>query len=61
MNETYDFFEIKDKWKGLEKGYTTIEWDFLVNDTQEAVAVRFVDDQVFSDYKTPLWNGAKKL
>jgi hypothetical protein len=37
--------------KVLEKGYATIEWDVLVNDTQEAVEVRFVEDHVFLDHK----------
>jgi len=61
MNETYDFFEIKDNKGFRKKVMPQLDGTFLVNDTQEAVAVRFVDDQVFLDYKTPFMKWSEEI
>ena len=52
INESYDFFEIKDN-KGIRKKVMPqLDGTFLVNDTFENVVVRFADDKVFLDYQT---------
>ena len=52
MNETFDFFQIKNN-KGLRtKVMPQFDGTFLTTDTFENVAVRFAGDQVFLDYKT---------
>ena len=61
MNETYDFFEIKDNKGFRKKVMPQLNGTFLVNDTQEAVAVRFVDDKVFLDYKTPFMKWSEEI
>jgi hypothetical protein len=61
MNETYDFFEIKDNKGFRKKVMPQLDGTFLVNDTQEAVTVRFVDDQVYLDYKTPFMKWSEEI
>jgi hypothetical protein len=61
MNETYDYFEIKDTKGFRKKVMPQLDGTFLVNDTQEAVAVRFVDDKVFLDYKTPFMKWSEEI
>ena len=61
MNETYDFFEIKDNKGFRKKVMPQLDGTFLVNDTQEAIAVRFVDDQVFLDYKTQFMKWSEEI
>jgi hypothetical protein len=61
MNETYDFFEIKDNKGFRKKVMPQLNGTFLINDTQEAVAVRFVDDQVFLDYQTPFMKWSEEI
>ena len=52
MNETYDYFEIKDN-KGIRKKVMPqLDGRFLVNDTFENVVVRFKDGKTFLDYST---------
>ncbi|MET3029056.1 lipocalin family protein [Flavobacterium sp. UW10123] len=52
MNETFDFFQIKNN-KGLRtKVMPQFDGTFLTTDTFENVSVRFADEQVFLDYKT---------
>lgn len=52
MNESYDFFEVKNN-KGIRKKVMPqLDGTFLVNDTFENVTVRFTDDKVFLDYET---------
>jgi len=52
MNETFDFFQIKNN-KGLRtKVMPQFDGTFLTTDTFENVSVRFAGDQVFLDYKT---------
>ena len=61
MNESYDYFEIKDN-KGIRKKVKPqLDGTFLVNDTFENVTVRFVDDQVFLDYATPYMKWSEEL
>lgn len=52
MNETFDFFQIKNN-KGLRtKVMPQFDGTFLTTDTFENVAVRFAGDQVLLDYNT---------
>jgi len=52
MNESFDFFEIKDN-KGIRKKVMPqLDGTFLTSDSFENVSVRFKDDHVFLDYKT---------
>ena len=61
MNETYDYFEIKDN-KGIRKKVMPqLDGTFLVNDTFENVTVRFADDKVFLDYVTPYMKWSEEL
>jgi hypothetical protein len=61
MNETYDFFEIKNDKGFRKKVMPQLNGTFLVNDTQEAVEVRFVEDHVFLDYKTPFMKWSEEI
>ena len=61
MNESYDYFEIKDN-KGIRKKVMPqLDGTFLVNDTFENVTVRFVDNKVFLDYETPYMKWSEEL
>ena len=61
MNESYDYFEIKDN-KGIRKKVMPqLDGSFLVNDTFENVTVRFADDKVFLDYVTPYMKWSEEL
>ena len=61
MNESYDYFEIKDN-KGIRKKVMPqLDGTFLVNDTFENVTVRFADDKVFLDYATPYMKWSEEL
>lgn len=52
MNESYDFFDIKND-KGIRKKVMPqLDGTFLTSDSFESVSVRFKDDHVFLDYKT---------
>lgn len=52
MNESYDFFEIKNN-KGIRKKVMPqFDGTFLTSDSFENVSVRFKDEHVFLDYKT---------
>lgn len=61
MNETYDFFDIKGNKGFRKKVMPQLDGTFLVNDTQEAVTVRFVEDQVYLDYKTPFMKWSEEI
>ncbi|MBB4801422.1 hypothetical protein HNP37_001483 [Flavobacterium nitrogenifigens] len=52
MNETFDFFQIKDNKGVRTKVMPQFDGTFLTTDTFENVSVRFKDEQVFLDYKT---------
>jgi hypothetical protein len=52
MNETFDFFQIKNNNGLRTKVMPQFDGTFLTTDTFENVAVRFAGDQVFLDYKT---------
>ncbi|SFC99785.1 lipocalin family protein [Flavobacterium phragmitis] len=52
MNETFDFFQIKDN-KGIRtKVMPQFDGTFLTTDTFENVSVRFAGEHVYLDYKT---------
>ena len=52
VNESFDFFEIKNN-KGIRKKVMPqFDGTFLTSDSFENVSVRFKDSQVFLDYKT---------
>lgn len=52
MNETFDFFQIKNNKGVRTKVMPQFDGTFLTTDTFENVSVRFVGKQVFLDYKT---------
>lgn len=52
MNETFDFFQIKDNKGVRTKVMPQFDGTFLTTDTFENVSVRFAGEQVFLDYKT---------
>ena len=61
MNESYDYFEIKNN-KGIRKKVMPqLDGAFLVNDTFENVTVRFADGKVFLDYVTPYMKWSEEL
>lgn len=52
VNESFDFFDIKNN-KGIRKKVMPqLDGTFLTSDSFENVSVRFKNDQVFLDYKT---------
>jgi hypothetical protein len=52
MNETFDFFQIKNNKGVRTKVMPQFDGTFLTTDTFENVSVRFTGEQVFLDYKT---------
>ncbi|MCR4032262.1 MULTISPECIES: lipocalin family protein [Flavobacterium] len=52
MNETFDFFQIKNNKGVRTKVMPQFDGTFLTTDTFEKVNVRFAGEQVFLDYKT---------
>ncbi|AWK07224.1 hypothetical protein HYN56_24535 [Flavobacterium crocinum] len=52
MNETFDFFQIKDNKGVRTKVMPQFDGTFLTTDTFENVSVRFAGEHVFLDYKT---------
>jgi hypothetical protein len=54
MNESFDYFEIGEKNKGIRKKVMPqLDGSFLTNDTYENVTVRFEAEKAFLDYSTP--------
>ena len=61
MNETYDYFDIKDN-KGIRKKVKPqLNGTYLVNDTYENVIVRYSDEGVFLDYNTPYMKWSEEI
>ena len=61
MNESFDFFEIKNN-KGIRKKVMPqFDGTFLTSDSFENVSVRFKDSQVFLDYKTDYAKWSEEL
>jgi hypothetical protein len=52
MNETFDFFQIKNNKGVRTKVMPQFDGTFLTTDTFENVSVRFAGEKVFLDYKT---------
>ena len=52
MNETFDFFQVKNNKGVRTKVMPQFDGTFLTTDTFENVSVRFAGDQAFLDYKT---------
>lgn len=61
INETYDFFNIKNNKGFRKKVMPQLDGTFLVNDTQEKVVVRFADDHVYLDYNTPFMKWSEEV
>ena len=62
VNESYDYFQIDKNNKGFRKKVMPqLNGTFMVNDSQEDVKVRFKDDKVFFDYKTPYAKWSEEL
>jgi phage anti-repressor protein len=61
VNESFDFFEIKNN-KGIRKKVMPqFDGTFLTSDSFENVSVRFRDNQVFLDYKTDYAKWSEEL
>lgn len=61
MNESFDFFEVKNN-KGIRKKVMPqFDGTFLTSDSFENVAVRFKDEKVFLDYKTDYAKWSEEL
>ncbi|PIF30946.1 hypothetical protein CLU81_1404 [Flavobacterium sp. 9] len=61
VNESFDFFEIKNN-KGIRKKVMPqFDGTFLTSDSFENVSVRFKDNQVFLDYKTDYAKWSEEL
>ena len=52
VNETIDFFEIKDKIGLRKKVLPQFNGKYLVNDTSEAIKIISIDSEFFLEYKT---------
>lgn len=62
MNESYDYFKIDKKNKGIRKKVMPqMDGTFLVNDAYENVSVRFKDDKAYLDYSTPFTKWSEQL
>jgi hypothetical protein len=61
MNESFDYFDIKNS-KGIRKKVMPqLDGTFLTSDSFENVSVRFMEDQVFLDYKTDYAKWSEEL
>ena len=62
INQSYDYFQIDKKNKGIRKKVIPqLDGTFLVNDAYENVTVRFADGKAFLDYSTPFMKWAEEL
>ena len=61
MNETFDFFEIKNNKGVRTKVMPQFDGTFLTTDTFENVSVRFTDKGTFLDYKTDYAKWSEEL
>ncbi|WDF62481.1 lipocalin family protein [Flavobacterium sp. KACC 22763] len=61
MNETFDFFQIKNNKGVRTKVMPQFDGTFLTTDTFENVSVRFAGEQVFLDYKTKYAKWSEKI
>lgn len=61
MNESFDYFDVKNN-KGIRKKVMPqLDGTFLTSDSFENVSVRFKEDQVFLDYKTDYAKWSEEL
>ncbi|KQB39250.1 hypothetical protein [Flavobacterium aquidurense] len=61
MNESFDYFDVKNN-KGIRKKVMPqLDGTFLTSDSFENVSVRFKGDQVFLDYKTDYAKWSEEL
>lgn len=61
MNESFDYFDVKNN-KGIRKKVMPqLDGTFLTSDSFENVSVRFKDDHVFLDYKTDYAKWSEEL
>ena len=61
MNETFDFFQIKNNKGVRTKVAPQFDGTFLTTDTFENVSVRFTDKGTFLDYKTDYAKWSEEL
>jgi hypothetical protein len=52
MNDTFDYFQIKNNKGYRKKVSPQLDGTFLANDASEQVEISFKDDKVFLNYKT---------
>lgn len=61
MNESFDYFDVKNN-KGIRKKVMPqLDGTFLTSDSFENVSVRFKDNHVFLDYKTDYAKWSEEL
>lgn len=53
INTTYDYFDIKEDYKGFRKKVQPqLDGKFLSDDTQEAIEITEIDSKIYLNYKT---------
>ena len=60
-NETYDFFELKDKFGTRQKGMQQFDGSFLTNNVSENFSIVFKDGNCFINYKTDFANWEEEI
>jgi hypothetical protein len=61
MNESFDYFEIKNNKGFRKKVMPQFDGTFLTSDSFENVTVRFADEKTFLDYKTAYAKWSEEL
>ncbi|MCG9793339.1 lipocalin family protein [Flavobacterium algicola] len=61
INESYDFFAIKNNEGIRKKVMPQLDGTFIVNDTYEEVRVRFENDKAYLDYSTDFAKWSEEL
>lgn len=61
MNESFDFFKMKDNQGIRKKVMPQLDGTFLTSDSFEKVSVRFTGEKVYLDYKTDYAKWSEEL
>ena len=60
-NESYDYFQIKDKSGFRKKVMPQLDGRFLVNDQLEKITISFNNDEAYINYSTPFAKWKEKI
>lgn len=61
-NQSYDYFQIDKNSSGIRKKVMPqLDGSFLVNNTYEALRVRFSEDRAYLDYTTPYMKWSEEI